>query len=59
MAMLARLLELRDFITEIENSHPDLKISEIQWTGIQEICFVLKPARKASVKLQKRTAHHR
>ena len=51
---LARLLELRDFITEIKNFHPDLKISEIQWTGIQEICSVLEPARKASVKLQKK-----
>ncbi|XP_045030413.1 uncharacterized protein LOC123472613 [Daphnia magna] len=52
LAMLARLLELREFITEIENSHADLKISEIQWVGIQEICSVLEPARKASVRLQ-------
>ncbi|XP_045035871.1 uncharacterized protein LOC123476926 [Daphnia magna] len=52
LAMLARLLELREFITEIENSHADLKISEIQRIGIQEICSVLEPARKASVRLQ-------
>lgn len=47
--MLARLLELRNFITEIENSLADLKISEIQWIAIQEICSVLVPALKASV----------
>ncbi|KAK4021453.1 hypothetical protein OUZ56_003369 [Daphnia magna] len=52
LAMLARLLELRDFITETENSRADLKISEIQWIGIQGISSVLEPARKASVRLQ-------
>ncbi|XP_045027166.1 uncharacterized protein LOC123470679 [Daphnia magna] len=50
LAMLARLLELRDFITETENSRADFKISEIQWIGIQGISSVLEPARKASVR---------
>ncbi|KZR97049.1 Zinc finger BED domain-containing-like protein [Daphnia magna] len=52
LVMLARLLELRDFITETENSRADLKISEIQWMGIQGISSVLGPAQKASVRLQ-------
>ncbi|KAI9565193.1 hypothetical protein GHT06_008970 [Daphnia sinensis] len=37
LAMLARLLELRYFITEIENCHADVKISEIQSIGILDM----------------------
>lgn len=35
--MLFRLLELKDFCTEHDDEHPDLKLSDSEWESIQSI----------------------
>jgi len=35
--MLFRLLELKDFCTEHDDEHTDLKLSDSEWESIQSI----------------------
>lgn len=50
--MLNRLLELKEFCKEIEESNADVKLSDSVWDGIKLLCEALEPFNDSTIKIQ-------
>jgi len=50
--MLNRLLNLKDFCTNLHDSIPQLKLSSTDWISIQNLVNILEPAHEATASLQ-------
>lgn len=50
--MLERLIELKEFCTEIEEINDDVKVPESIWDSMKSLCSSLKPLAVATVKMQ-------
>lgn len=50
--MLRRLLELKDFCQEIEDTNSDMKLSDSVWEGIADLCHALETFNDITIKIQ-------
>lgn len=50
--MLKRLLELKDFCKEIEETTSEVKLSESVWEQIKNLCDALQPFNETTIKIQ-------
>lgn len=50
--MLKRLLELKDFCKEIEETTSEVKLSDFVWEQIKNLCDALQPFNDTTVKIQ-------